>query len=476
MQIDFKNVLLGLGASTIVIASLFVAVLTFQGNSDITASLTGSSNNGVDLSIVVPPGDSSFDESYTCNTTNNNPKIESNEKVTSFSPQPNGDLFVLFEGISPGGPSVYKYDSSGKKTKLVFKNRQTQKEAVLINPTDMATDDNGNIYIAQSAFLLKFEPNPAVPNEYLSSASWYKNLVLIKDVKKIAIHDDIIYVAIKNKNIQAYDLEGKLISEIASYADLGDVGGFAFGTDGVVYATSSSLHIVNVISNYKIIGFWGVKGTSGNTEKLFNTPKSIGIGPEGYVYVFDSLNTRIKVYEESGNFKYLLQGTFTNTGTGNINNIIGFDKDGNGLVSLNLIENGRNYNIIQKIKLHSKCGTLVLIKNVQPDTDKTTFKFNITDDSTSAIPFFEDLSLINRGSESYIVTPGAYSIQELNAKNYATKFECTSSNPGNPGWKDSKKIANIKVAPEETITCVFTNKYCPEGTICSETDNKNSGN
>lgn len=466
MQIDFKNVLLGLGASTVVIASLFVAVVSFNnGNQPLTGSLSGDLNNDSKLSVTIPSVDSGVDELSSCTTSN----IEFNEKVISFSPQSNGDLYVFFASTGTAGPSIYKYDSAGKKTKLVFKNRQTQKESYFINPVDMATDDNGNIYIAQTAFLLKFEPNPAVPGEYLSSESWDNNNVLIKDVKKIAIHNDIIYIAIKNSNIKAYDLEGSLISEISNYADLGDVEGFAFGRDGVVYATSASLHIVNIISNYRVVGFWGEKGVSGHTEKLFNTPKSIGIGPEGYVYVFDSLNKRIKVYEESGTFKYLLQGTFLNTGGGDVTDIIGFDKDGNGLMTANKLKNGFP-NTIQKFKLHTKCGTLILIKSVQPDTDKTAFKFNITDGSTSAIPFFADPSLINKGSKGYIVSPGAYSIKELLAKNYTTKFVCTSSNPGNPGWKDSKKIANIKVAPEETITCVFTNKYCPEGTICAEKD------
>jgi tripartite motif-containing protein 71 len=68
----------------------------------------------------------------------------------------------------------------------------------------------------------------------------------------------------------------------------------AFGSDGLLYLTDSGNHRVQVFDkNGNFITKWGSKG---NGEGQFMKPESIEVDPFGHVYVADTSNNNVQSF------------------------------------------------------------------------------------------------------------------------------------------------------------------------------------
>lgn len=80
--------------------------------------------------------------------------------------------------------------------------------------------------------------------------------------------------------------------------DLRDPGGVAIGHNGYIYVADSGQHRIRVFdSNGKIVHGWGKRGSE-RGKLLF--PRGIAIGLNGFVYVCDTGNHRVQVFRPDG--------------------------------------------------------------------------------------------------------------------------------------------------------------------------------
>ncbi len=127
--------------------------------------------------------------------------------------------------------------------------------------------------------------------------------------------DGAFYVAdSRNHRIQHFSPEGKALNTWGSFADksLGDAPGGTFnepwgvavGPDGSVYVSDTWNHRVQKFdANGKFIKMWGDFGQSdaANQGVLYG-PRGISVDANGHVYLADTGNKRIVVFDSDGNF------------------------------------------------------------------------------------------------------------------------------------------------------------------------------
>lgn len=123
--------------------------------------------------------------------------------------------------------------------------------------------------------------------------------------------DGLIYVAdTGNHRIAVFDQEGALIRTFGSYGAapapmaFNEPWGIAVGPDGTVYiADTWHQRIVACTSTGQYLREWGSEGLgeAGN-EYGFYGPRAVAVDAQGLVYVADTGNKRIMVYDSQGTF------------------------------------------------------------------------------------------------------------------------------------------------------------------------------
>jgi len=101
-------------------------------------------------------------------------------------------------------------------------------------------------------------------------------------------------------------------------------------------AAAKSLQPAAAYGQITFLNTWGSLG-SGNGQ--FNGPVGVAVGPDGSVYVVDSMNDRVQVFDPTGEF----QSSFGSVGTGNgqFNGPIGVAAAANGTVYVTDVDNNR---------------------------------------------------------------------------------------------------------------------------------------
>jgi len=150
----------------------------------------------------------------------------------------------------PGLSIIHIFDLDEKKYFSVDK----AKDEDLVSPIGIAVDSNGDIYISDSVL----------------------------------------------KRIITFNREGKYIKETASPEMFIRPAGIALDEDRI-YIVDTHAHKVFVLSKKdgKSLFEFGRNGT-GDCE--FNYPTNIFIGKDGSLYITDSLNFRIQIFDKNGNF------------------------------------------------------------------------------------------------------------------------------------------------------------------------------
>jgi sugar lactone lactonase YvrE len=127
--------------------------------------------------------------------------------------------------------------------------------------------------------------------------------------------DGTFYVAdSRNHRIQHFGADGKVIKAWGTFGDntdgkapggaLNEPWGVAVGPDGSVYVTDTWNHRIQKFdANGTFIKMWGTFGLSdANTPGALYGPRGISVDAKGHVYVADTGNKRIAVFDSDGKF------------------------------------------------------------------------------------------------------------------------------------------------------------------------------
>ena len=130
--------------------------------------------------------------------------------------------------------------------------------------------------------------------------------------------DGFVYVADSgNHRVQKFTADGDFIGGWGAHsmidAESGTVQGFnepwdvAVGLDGFTYVADTWNHRIqkldaggNPIADWGLFGQFGIADTAGRSA--FYGPRGIAIGPDGRVYVADTGNKRVQIFEPDGRF------------------------------------------------------------------------------------------------------------------------------------------------------------------------------
>ena len=207
-------------------------------------------------------------------------------------------------------------------------------EGKLFGPYTIAVDRENNLYIGSAMNgLQKFNEKGKFISRFSSTSNfgyvtingndiWYVDNVNWKVLKfnstgeklkeidinykgilyGIAVDNNYIYLTTREYyeltgDIKKYDIEGNLISNFGELKEPYDI---AIYKDSI-YVTDSMSHEILKFNKTteNLISTWGGLGSE---EGKFNNPTGISIDKNGNVYVLDTCNHRIQVFDENGNY------------------------------------------------------------------------------------------------------------------------------------------------------------------------------
>jgi len=164
----------------------------------------------------------------------------------------------------------------------------------------------------------------------------------------IAISSDgFVYVADSgNDRIQKFTADGQYVTSWGSSGDCEnnpnpnpgtfcEPWGVGVGPDGSVYVADTWAHrIQKFTADGNLVTSWGIFGQRGVDDAdgtgYFYGPRDVAMGPDGNVYVTDTGNKRVQVFDEDGEFLYQWGGV--GTAVGKLNEPVGIAVDADGLV------------------------------------------------------------------------------------------------------------------------------------------------
>ena len=226
------------------------------------------------------------------------------------------------------------------------------------SPRGVATDDNGNIYVADTGNnrIQKFLENGAVItwgikgndtqiNKGRSAAEFDSPFGIAVD------SHGFVYVAdTGNNRIQKFTNNGTFLAKWGTFGtssgQLYLPRGIAVDSQGFVYvADTANNRIQKFNSNGRLITLWGNNGTQ---DGNFQSPRGIAVDSKGFVFVADTANNRIQKFNSNGKF-ITLWGS-NGTQDGNFQSPRGITIDSKGFVYVSDTGNNR----IQKFDPNGK--------------------------------------------------------------------------------------------------------------------------
>lgn len=150
----------------------------------------------------------------------------------------------------------------------------------------------------------------------------------------------VIYVADLYKgSVSKFDADGKYLGLFAEKNDSDKVftapAGLAIKEDKV-YVTDVRQHVLKIFAtNGQLIK---EIGKPGNADGQFNAPNAVAVDNDGNIYVTDTGNQRVQVFDQDGKFKKILNGSLDGKGQSIFVNPrgVGVDDQGNVFVVSNL--------------------------------------------------------------------------------------------------------------------------------------------
>lgn len=192
--------------------------------------------------------------------------------------------------FEPVGPPVFLYAIG-------------YEDDALAEPYDVAAADNGNLYVADTGhkvikvfdingkFLFGFGSRGRGPGQFLAPVN-------------VAVAKDRVYVTdALTMKVQVFDLTGKFIGELITPEFKNKYG--AVRPMGISVDGNNNLYITDIFyqrilkfneQGQLLLSF----GKSGNNKGQFYYPNDVSADKEGYIYVSDSNNSRVQVFDPAG--------------------------------------------------------------------------------------------------------------------------------------------------------------------------------
>jgi len=170
----------------------------------------------------------------------------------------------------------------------------------LSQPTDLATDSLGNVYLADAATL------------YIDKFDWEGHPLLsfgepsLKDPQEIALDSGgAIYLTdVGRGSTFVFFPEGDHHHELrlaGKRPNEEDVLGVAVGDDGLIHVLDTDAgHIYTYKPNYRLLKNWQ---PAANVPNARVRARGIAVGPDGFVYVLDTLGNHILRFSNDGQFQ-----------------------------------------------------------------------------------------------------------------------------------------------------------------------------
>lgn len=169
----------------------------------------------------------------------------------------------------------------------------------LSKPYGVAVDLNGRIYIADPGRVFVFD----LKNRSLSFIGDTAGLGKLSFPAGIAAARDgrIFITDLSQDRVFVYQ-NGKYVAAIGETGELSGPSGVALDEkNGLVYVADTKKHVVNIYSgsNYAKVGSIGTRGTDNGQ---FNYPTNIAVDTDGNLYVVDTGNFRVQIFDRMGNY------------------------------------------------------------------------------------------------------------------------------------------------------------------------------
>jgi DNA-binding beta-propeller fold protein YncE len=174
----------------------------------------------------------------------------------------------------------------------------------LRKPYGITTDSRGRIYAADTDLKVVFVIDPAAKNvERLEGSS---RAPMVLPVGVATDSEDRVFVSdAQLHSITCFNPAGEVIARFGS-ASLGRPGGIAIDRQrNRLFAADAKENRIAVfdISKFEFIGHIGKPGKGEAQEKgVFAGPTNVAVDPQGNIYVADTLNCRIQVFNPAGKF------------------------------------------------------------------------------------------------------------------------------------------------------------------------------
>lgn len=426
MNINFKNVLAGVGTAFIIISAIIVG-------------LVAPAYYPVDTSNTIEYLPNSEELSQTSCGREDVWSYTNTDSLSSVTYDKDGYVYIT---DLPGGV-VRKYDDSG--------NSSLQLGAPLTRSSALAIDDAGNIYVAN----MSGGTNPSTVFKFNKTGIYDASFslkggpfFLISDVE---IKNGYLYIAESSKTgaVKKFNLSsGNLLANVEGFKNTsGTTTKIAVNDKAEVFVISGD---TNKVLKYTEAGSTFVKslewGGTGNAEGKFGLISGITIGSDGNLYVTDSLYNHVQVFDQNGKFLYQFGQSANQNGGFNAPKDITLNHQGK-IVVLD------NSGLAQTFG--PMCGIVSIEKDAQPNTTENfLFLTDMSDQFRLA-----DKNIQNPNKRTFgALFPNVF-VAEGPRISGGTEYQTTviCADPSGDTTTTNNR-ADIKVSGGEEVKCLFINK------------------
>lgn len=216
---------------------------------------------------------------------------------------------------------------SGFKEMLLGK-EQSRMITKLEKPYGVAVDSKGNVYVCDTIIGRVFVFD--VVQKRLHYLGLEGPSALRKPIGITVTSDDNVWVAdAERKVVIRYAPDGSAVGFFGEVGELTNPTSVAVDEAiGILYVADSKAHKINVydVRNNSLVRTFGERGFG---TGQFNYPTNLTVDKEGYLYVVDSLNFRVQIFDRDGNFDSVFGSPGNEPGTLARPRGIAVDREGN---------------------------------------------------------------------------------------------------------------------------------------------------